>query len=246
MQGTAVIEVFAFLLFLTELSLWNLSPFEGRGSVSKPSPRGSFLSCPDTDSALQINLLLLISGSQVLAELWCPSFHMHLLPRSWTLLLTHHLFLQSSHHLFLLRFTFSSPLCPISVFSSSAFQSGHTPSPCSDSELISSVPECPITFSTPISPFLCLPSCPRPTAVHSQLPKREQSSSSQLNQLRYHRKACGKAHVENSQNTGKKSYQKGARKPEHKSNFKKKQQRKETFHQSTDTNTLNLTHRKKK
>lgn len=142
----------------------------------------------------------------------------HLLPHSWTLLLAHHLLLQSSHHLFLLRFTFSSSLCPIWVFSSPAFQPGHTSSLYSDSTqagLISSVPECPITFSTPISPFLCPPSCPRPTAVHSHLTKREQSSSSQLNQLRYHRKACGKAHMENSLNTGKKSHQKEARKPEH-------------------------------
>lgn len=70
MQGTAVTAVLAFLLFL---SPWNLPPFEGRGSVSKPSSHGSFLPCPDTDTALQINLLLLISGSQALAELWCPS-----------------------------------------------------------------------------------------------------------------------------------------------------------------------------
>lgn len=73
MQGTAVTGVFAFLLFLTELSPWNLPPFEGRDSVPKASPHGSFLPCPDTDTALQINLLLLISGSQALAELWCPS-----------------------------------------------------------------------------------------------------------------------------------------------------------------------------
>lgn len=69
MQGTAVTVVFAFLLFLTELSPWNVPPFEGRGSMSRPSPRGSFLSCPDTDTALQISLLL-IAGSQALAELW--------------------------------------------------------------------------------------------------------------------------------------------------------------------------------
>lgn len=73
MQGTAVTVVFVFLLLLTELSPWNLPPLEGRGSMSKPSPHGSFLPCPDTDTALQINLLLLISGSQALAKLWCPS-----------------------------------------------------------------------------------------------------------------------------------------------------------------------------
>lgn len=213
MQGTAVTAGFAFLLFLTELSPRNLPPSEGRASVSKPSPRGSFLSCPDTGSALQINLLLLISGSQTLAELWCPS-----LCAPPPTLLSHHLLLHSSHHLFLLRFVFSSSLCPISVFSSPALQPGHTLLPHSDSTqagLIPSVPECPSTFSILISPSLCPPSCPRPTAVHSHLPQGERSSSSQLNQFRYHRKTGGKAHVENSLNPQKKSHQKGARKPEH-------------------------------
>lgn len=154
-------------------------------------------------------------------KLWLSSgalLFVHLLPHSWTPLLTHHLLLQSSHHIFLLRLMFSSSLCPISVFSSPAFQPGYALSPCSDSTqagFIFSVTECFITFSTLISPFLCPPSWPRPTAVHSHLPKRERSSSSQLNQLRYHTKACGKVHMENSLNTGKNSHQKEARKPGH-------------------------------
>lgn len=74
--------------------------------------------------------------------------------------------------------------------------------------------QCPITFTTLISPFLCPSSCPRPTAAHSHLPQRERSSSSQLNQLRYHRNAFGKTHTENSLYPRKKPHQKGARKPE--------------------------------
>lgn len=84
---------------------------------------------------------------------------------------------------------FSSSLCPISVFSSPALQPGHTLLPHSDSTqagLIPSVPECPSTFSILISPSLCPPSCPRPTAVHSHLSQGERSSSSQLNQLSTH------------------------------------------------------------
>lgn len=221
MQGTAVTVVFAFLLFLTELSPWNLRLKAGAACPSLPHvevfypAQSQTLPCRLTCGCLSLAHKPWLSSGDIL--------FVHLLPHSWTLLLAHHLlahhlFLQSNHHCFLLRFTFSSSLCAIWVFSSPAFQPGHTSSPYSDSiqaGLISSVPECPIAFSTPTSPFLCPPSCPRPTAVHSHLPKREQSSTSQLNQLRYHRKACGKARVENSLNTGKKSHQREARKAEH-------------------------------
>lgn len=158
MQGTVVTAVFAFLLFLTEVSPWNLRPFEGRGSMSKPSPRGSFLSYPDTHT---LPRRLTCCSLSLAHKPWLSSgdlLFVHLLPLSWTLLLAHHLLLPSSHHLFLLGFTFSSSLCPISVSSSPAFQPGQAPSPYSEStqaELISSVPECPIIFSTLISPFLC-------------------------------------------------------------------------------------------
>lgn len=217
MQSTAVTAVFAFLLFLTELSPWNLPPFEGRAAYPSLPHVEVFYAAQTQTLPCRLTCCSLFLAHKP----WMSSgdlLFVHLLPHSWTLLLAHHLLLQSSHHLFLLRFTIPSFLYPISVFSSPAFQPGHAPSPYSDSTqagLISSVPECPIIFSTLISPLLCPPSCPRPTADHSHLPKREQSSSSQLNQLRYHRKVCGKAHVENFLNTGRKSHQKGARKPEH-------------------------------
>lgn len=164
MQGTAVTVVFAFLLFLTEVSPWNLPPFEGRAVC--PSPPHMEVFCPAQTQTLPCRLTCCCLS--LAHKLWLSSgalLFVHLLLHSWTLLLTHHLLLQSSHHLFLLRLTFSSSLCPISVFSSPSFQPGHALSPCSDSmqaELISSVPECSITFSTLISPFLC------PQAVQDQ------------------------------------------------------------------------------